>query len=93
MVDQYIGGIKGRKRGILNFPFWLVENVLNIIFGLHPNFSVMSRDERRWFIKSICSDLRLNVLESFIPVAANFGYQIGIAVNAMVMFAIIQTLM
>ena len=87
MIDQYIGGIKGRKRGLLNFPFWLVENVLNIIFGFHPNFSVMSRDEQRWFLKKYLLRNQTEIRKSFIPVLADFGFQIGLAVNAMIMFA------
>ena len=87
MIDQYIGGIRGRKRGILNFPFWIVENVLNIIFGLHPNFSVMSRDEQRWFLKKYLFRSPAECMKSFIPDIALFGNQTGIAVNAMVMFA------
>lgn len=87
MIDQYIGGIRGRKRGILNFPFWLTENVLNIIFGLHPNFSSMSRDERRWFLKKYIFRSPLECRNSFIPVMADFAFRIGLSVNAMVMFA------
>lgn len=87
MIDQYIGGIRGRKRGILNFPFWIVENVLNILFGLHPNFSVMSRDEQRWFLKKYLFRSPAECMKSFMPDIAMFGNQTGIAVNAMVMFA------
>jgi len=87
MIDQYIGGIKGRKRGLLNFPFWLVENVLNVIYGLHPNFSTMSRDEQRWFLKKYLFKNKNEIRRSLVPIAAEFGFQIGLAVNAMIMFA------
>ncbi len=86
-IDQYIGGIRGRKRGLLNFPFWLVEQVFSLIFGLHPNFSTMSRDEQRWFLKKYLLRSPLECRKSFIPVLADAGFQIGLAVNAMIMFA------
>jgi len=86
-IDQYIGGIRGRKRGLLNFPFWLVEEVLNIKFGLHPNFSSMSREEQRWFLKKYIMRTQTECRSSFIPLLAEFGAQIGLAVNAMIMFA------
>lgn len=86
-IDQYIGGIRGRKRGLLNFPFWLVETVLSFKFGLHPNFSTMSRDEQRWFLKKYLLRSPVECRSSFIPLMADFGFQIGMAVNAMIMFA------
>jgi choline dehydrogenase-like flavoprotein len=86
-IDQYIGGIRGRKRGLLNFPFWIVENILTMKFGLHPNFSSMSRDERRWFLRKYLLRSPMECRKSFVPMLADFGYQIGLAVNAMIMFA------
>ncbi|MEO8446442.1 MAG: GMC family oxidoreductase N-terminal domain-containing protein [bacterium] len=86
-IDQYIGGIRGRKRGLLNFPFWLVENVLNFTFAMHPNFSSMSRDEQRWFIKKYLLRDQIEVRKAIIPQLADFASQIGLAVNAMIMFA------
>ncbi|MGO9482814.1 MAG: hypothetical protein ACLP05_13675, partial [Candidatus Kryptoniota bacterium] len=50
-VDRYAGTIRGRKRGLLNFPFWMVEDLFNIIFGLHPPFSCMSVEEQRHFLR------------------------------------------
>ncbi|TWV98863.1 hypothetical protein [Chitinophaga pinensis] len=38
LVDKYAGGIKGRKRGLLNLPFALFENILNLIYGIRPCF-------------------------------------------------------
>ncbi|MEO6695413.1 MAG: GMC family oxidoreductase N-terminal domain-containing protein, partial [Ignavibacteria bacterium] len=87
MIDQYIGGIRGRKRGLLNFPFWVVENVLNVICGLRPNFSVMSREEQRWFLKKYILRSPAECSKGFVPLIADFSFQIGLAVNAMIMFA------
>lgn len=86
-IDQYVGGIRGRKRGILNFPFWIVESILNLCFALHPNFSVMSREHQRWFLKKYVLRSPAECSKSFIPVLSEFAFQIGLAVNAMVMFA------
>jgi choline dehydrogenase-like flavoprotein len=86
-IDQYVGGIRGRKRGLLNFPFWLVENILTFKFGLHPSFSSMSREEQRWFLKKYLLRSPAECRRSFVPILADFGTQIGIAVNAMIMFA------
>ena len=86
-IDQYVGGIRGRKRGLLNFPFWLVENILTLKFGFHPSFSSMSREEQRWFLKKYLLRSPGECRRSFVPMLADFGLQIGIAVNAMIMFA------
>ncbi len=86
-IDQYIGGIRGRKRGLLNFPFWLIEEILNFKFGLHPVFSSMSREERRWFLKKYMLRTQIECRKSYVPMLADFGFQIGLAANAMIMFA------
>ncbi len=87
LIDQYIGGIVGRKRGLLNFPFWLIENVLNTLFFLHPNFSSMSREHQRWFLKKYMLRDQSECMQSFVPALAEFASQIGLAGNAMIMFA------
>ncbi len=51
-VDLHIAGIQGRKRGLLNYPFWIFEHVVPLVYGLRPPLSVMSREERRWFLRS-----------------------------------------
>jgi hypothetical protein len=86
-IDQYVGGITGRKRGLLNFPFWIVEHFFNFIFGLHPNFSIMSREERRYFIRKYLLRPPQERKKSFMPDLAEFAYQIGLAANAIVTFA------
>lgn len=86
-IDNYISGISGRKRGLLNFPFWLIENFFNLIFGLHPGLSVMSREEQRWFLKKYMFRDPAECSKSFVPMFADFGSQIGLAANAMIMFA------
>ncbi|MBK8983024.1 MAG: GMC family oxidoreductase [Ignavibacteria bacterium] len=86
-IDSYISGIRGRKRGLLNFPFWLIENFFNIVFSLHPGLSVMSRPEQRWFLKKYMLRDPSECAKAFVPLFADFAYQIGLAANAMIMFA------
>ena len=50
-VDRHVGGIRGRKRGLLNFPFWVVEHVLAMLYGLHIGFSSMDREQQRSFLR------------------------------------------
>ncbi|MBS1518493.1 MAG: GMC family oxidoreductase N-terminal domain-containing protein [Bacteroidetes bacterium] len=86
-IDSYISGIRGRKRGLLNFPFWLIENFFNVIFSFHPGLSLMSRDEQRWFIKKYMLRDPSECSKAFVPMIADFSFQIGLAANAMIMFA------
>lgn len=86
-VDQYAGGISGRKRGLLNLPFGLFENGLNFIYGLHPPFSAMSRDEQRYCLRKYFLRNELERHRARIPALAEFAYQIGISLNSLVTFA------
>ena len=86
-VDKHVGGIRGRKRGLLNVPFWVVEHVLAMIYGLHIGFSSMDREHQRSF-------LRLYVLrppaergKSFIPELAELVYKVGSAAHALTTLA------
>lgn len=86
-IDQYMGGMRGRKRGLLNLPFALLENIFNWLFWLHPPFSSMSREEQRYFFwKYFCKN-EIERNKSFIPLLTDFAYQIGLSLNSMIMFA------
>jgi choline dehydrogenase-like flavoprotein len=86
-IDQHIAGIRGRKRGLLNFPFWIVEQVFAPVYWLHPVYSAMSRDEARYFLrKSILRPPQERAL-AFIPAFAELAYKIGTAVHAFITFA------
>lgn len=86
-VDRYAGTIHGRKRGLLNFPFWLVEMVFPRFYGLRPAFSSMSRDERRWFLqRKLIRDARARK-RAFFPEIAEVAFQLGVAAQSMVLFA------
>jgi hypothetical protein len=86
-VDRYVGGINGRKRGLLNLPFGLFENVLNFIYGLHPPFSTMSREEERYCLKRYFLRNEQEQKRAMMPGLAGFAYQIGISLNSLVTFA------
>lgn len=86
-VDQYIGGIKGRKRGLLNLPFGLLEHIFNTLFGMHPPFSSMERSEQRYFLNQYLFRNDLQRQQSAVPLLADLAYQIGLSLNALTMFA------
>ena len=86
-IDQFTGGIRGRKRGLLNLPFALLENTFNWILGLHPPFSSMSRDEQRYFLRKYIYKNEAERKTTFIPLLSDIVYQIGLSLNAMILFA------
>lgn len=86
-IDNHVGATRGRKRGLLNFPFWSIENFANLIFGFYPSFSTMDIENRKYF-------LRKNVLrppneraKSYIPILADLIYKLGTAVHALITMA------
>ncbi|MGZ3822448.1 MAG: GMC family oxidoreductase N-terminal domain-containing protein, partial [Mucilaginibacter sp.] len=86
-IDQYIGGIRGRKRGLMNLPFGLFENLLNFLYGMHPPFSSMDRDEQRYFLNKYFLTNELQRKSAFVPFLADFAYEIGASLNSIVLFA------
>jgi len=86
-IDRQVAGISGSKRGLLNFPFWIVEHLLSPIFGLHPTFSNMSSDEGRQFLRKYVLRPPRERVRAFIPALAGIAYKIGMAVEAFVTFA------
>jgi|GEM_PF-744345 choline dehydrogenase-like flavoprotein len=86
-IDNYAGGIRGRKRGIFNFPFGILENVFPLVLGLHPSFSSMSKDEQRYFMRKylLRNDVERNA--SSFPGFAGLTYQIGVMLNLITTFA------
>ncbi len=87
LIDQYAGGISGRKRGLLNLPFSLFENYLSFIYGLRPPFATMSRDEQRFYLKEYFFRNENERNLSMVPFLAEFSYQVGTSLNAIVSFA------
>jgi choline dehydrogenase-like flavoprotein len=83
-IDRHVGGIRGRKRGLLNFPFWLVENLLVVVYGLHVGFSSMDPEHQRYFLrKKMLRPPRERTL-ALIPALAEMVYKIGVAVHALI---------
>src|SRR5664279_1667051 len=86
-IDRYVGGIRGRKRGLLNLPFGLFENVLNFVYGLRPAFSTMERDEQRYYLRKYFFRNEVEKSRAFIPPLAELAFTIGTALNSIVSFA------
>ena len=81
-IDRFAGDVRGRKRGLLNFPFWVVEQILSILFGLHPPFSTMSKEEGRYFLRKYLLRRPQERMRSFIPVFADIVYLLGVSIHA-----------
>ncbi|MEA2166624.1 MAG: hypothetical protein QOK37_4751 [Thermoanaerobaculia bacterium] len=81
-IDDHVAGVRGRKRGLLNFPFWLLEQVFSGLFGLHPKFSTMSRDEQQYFLRYYIMRTPRECARSFVPLIAELAYQLGTASHA-----------
>ncbi|MES2731283.1 MAG: GMC family oxidoreductase N-terminal domain-containing protein [Bacteroidota bacterium] len=86
-VDRYIGSIRGRKRGILNFPFWLIENVFSWLLGFYPPFSSMAKDEQRYLFRKRMIRPPQERAKAFSPELAELANQMGVAAHAIVLFA------
>ncbi|HEV8483466.1 MAG TPA: GMC family oxidoreductase N-terminal domain-containing protein, partial [Blastocatellia bacterium] len=91
-IDRYVAGIRGSKRAVLSFPFWVVEHLLSPIFGLHPTFSNMSNEEGRYFLRRYLLRSPRERARAFVPLIAGFAYRIGTAVQAFVTFAHFTTI-
>ncbi|MDH3253161.1 MAG: hypothetical protein OEM41_10240, partial [Ignavibacteria bacterium] len=90
-IDEQIVGIRGRRRGLLGFPFWLVEHVFPILAGARVSFSLMSTSEQRWMMRRYVLRPRYERSISLVPELADFMYQIGDAVHALVTLAYYTT--
>jgi hypothetical protein len=86
-IDLHVAGVRGRKRGLLNFPFWLIEHLFSPLFWLHPKFSTMSRDERRYFLRKSIMRTPSECARAFVPALASLAYKIGTAVHAFATFS------
>jgi hypothetical protein len=86
-IDRHVAGVHGRKRGLLNFPFWMLEHLFSPMYGLHPTFSNLSPDEGRAFLRKYVLRPPGERQRAFVPVLAEFTYKIGTAVHAFITFA------
>ncbi len=86
-VDKHVGGIRGRKRGLLNVPYWVVEHVLPMLYGLHIGFSSMDREHQRSFLRRSVLRPPRERAKSFIPELAELVYKLGTAAHALTTLA------
>jgi len=83
-IDEHIVSIKSRKRGLLSFPFWLIENVFPLFCWFRPQFSLMSLDEQKWMLRRYLLRPHYERMKSTVPFAADFMYQITDVIHALV---------
>lgn len=90
-TDKFIASIKGRKRGLINFPFYILENILCPFMALRPRFSTMGLDERCYFLKKYILRKPNDVASAFIPELANVANKIGISIKAISSLSYLST--
>jgi len=83
-IDSHVAGVRGRRRGLLNFPFWLIEHVLSPLYGIRPNFSTMDASEQQYFLRKYILRPPHERHRSIIPGAAQQVHQIGTALHAFI---------
>lgn len=49
-ADRFAAALRGKRRGTIGLPFFLLEHVLAPWFWLRAPFSCMARDERAWLL-------------------------------------------
>ena len=86
-IDEQIVGMRGRRRGLLTFPFWMMESVLPRMAGLRPPFSTMSRVEQRWMLRRFVLRPPWERSKSLIPAAAELSYQVGEITHGLITLA------
>ncbi len=86
-IDRHVSNIRGRKRGLLNFPFWLIENVFNILYGFYPSYSSMDKQNRKYFLRRYLLRPLNERAKSYFPILTEFSYKISGAVHALVTIA------
>ena len=85
-VNKYISDIRGRKRGLVNFPFWIFENLISPLMGLIPFFSLMDEAERNYFLKEYILRLPADRKKSMMPEVAELVYKLGTSIKALATF-------
>ncbi|HET6510556.1 MAG TPA: GMC family oxidoreductase N-terminal domain-containing protein, partial [Candidatus Kapabacteria bacterium] len=85
-VDQHSANVRGRKRGLLNFPFLSLEFLPGIL-TLKPGFFTMSRSERLRILKKQVMRKPEERARSFSPELADMLFRLGSASHALVTLA------
>ena len=86
-IDRHVGSIRGRKRGLLNLPFWLLENVAVVAFGLRPPFSMMDPRQRQAWLRRYVLRPPAERRRALVPLLAEATYRLGTAAHAFVNWA------
>jgi len=90
-VDKFIASIKGRKRGLINFPFFILENILSPLLALRPRFSNMSLEERCYFLKKYILRTPAQIRLACLPELAIAANKIGISLKAIASLSYLST--
>lgn len=85
-IDEYIGGIRGRRRGLIGAPFFVLEQVLPRLFFL-PQFSALSREEARWLLRRRLLRPFYERIRTAIPPLADALFQVTDTLNSLVSLA------
>jgi choline dehydrogenase-like flavoprotein len=85
-IDEYIVGIRGRRRGLIGFPFFILEHIFTRLFLL-PSFSVLSREEARWMLRSLVLRPSYERSKAAIPPLADMMFQIGDILHSLLSLA------
>jgi len=85
-LDRHLSDLRGRKRGVISAPFALLEHVLSLIH-LRPPVSVMSADERRWFLRRYVLRPPVERGRAVIPALADLTNLVGVALHSLITLA------
>lgn len=86
-IDDQIAMMRGRRRGIIAFPFWLIERFSPTLCGLRPRFSTMSREEARWTMRRYFIRPRYERVRAMSGELADILSQMGDVAHALVTLA------
>jgi len=86
-IDEYIVSMRGRRRGLVSFPFWLLEHVFPFVCSFRPPFSTMSRTEGRWFLRRHVLRPIYERQTALVPAMADLMYQMGDIAHGLVTFS------
>ena len=90
-IDEHISGLRSRRRGLVAFPFWLIEHVFPLLNWFRPSFSTMSRVEQRWMLRRYVLRPSYERAKAELPAVAEFMFKIGDIAHALVTLAFFTT--
>ncbi|HTR98674.1 MAG TPA: GMC family oxidoreductase, partial [Bacteroidota bacterium] len=90
-MDQYIVSMRGRRRGLVSFPFWIIEFVFPLVSGFRPPFSTMSREDQRWYLRRYILRPFYEREHALVPPVADIMSQVGDIAHGLVTIAYFTT--